>query len=603
MICGSFSLSDSDNGLTEWPDKRHDGGDLSFHQVSNECFTGGYYLHPRLPLTGVDFFYHEEGEGLFVLFSGYIYNKKELAHLFGFAENEPEPRIAARLFRDQGPEFVRRLNGDFVIFIGQPASRRAYLFRDQVGIRPVAYSEDSGRLVFSSDITDLCRRISGKSTPVREYLLGYFKYVDLTVTPSERVKRLLPGHYLEYSGRGTSLTHYWKPEKIKTDHRLNYELMLSDLKSLVEDAVSIRYDNRFNAGAHVSSGLDSCTVAALARRNYKQQDPFYGYSWSPAGFAPPDPAYDERDLVRSFCSREGLEPVFSDMTPEGFLERVADYYHHKGYFFEENTLAQARDKGTNLLFSGWGGDEFISTGDRGIEIDLLSRFNIKTYFRRNHIRPLKRFIKYFLLYTFLPVTGMLQRGVARAFADDARYIREPYKKSERRVLRNFYFHTSRRQLHLRYLKFYHLQERCESWMISGYRRGIEYRYPLLDRRIIEYMIKVPSLLLCRTDHFRPLLRIIGEGWLPDEIRLNYSKRDPVHMALWHELFRLSGLELMKEAEQWSSNPDLDFIDFAKLEDDIARYRSDPAAVDGRVLFKALVYMKAVHRFTVEYHAG
>lgn len=140
-------------------------------------------------------------------------------------------------------------------------------------------------------------------------------------------------------------------------------------------------------------------------------------------------------------------------------------------------------------------------------------------------------------------------------------------------------------------------------MVSGYRRGIEYRYPLLDRRIIEYMIKVPSLLLCSTNYFRPLLRIIGEGLLSDDVRLNYSKRDPVYMEWWHELFRLSGPELMNEAEQWSSNPDLDFIDFAKLKADIARYKSDPGAVDGRVLFKALVYMKAVHRFTVEYHAG
>ena len=178
MICGSFSLSASDNSRTDWTDFRDNSSGLSFQQVSREGFDGGYYLHPRLPLTGDDFFYHEEGEDLFVLFSGYIYNKKELAPLFGFTENEPEPRIAARLFRDEGPEFVRRLNGDFVIFICQPARRCAYLFRDQVGIRPVAYSTDSGRLMFSSDITDLCRRMSGKTAPAREYLLGYFKYVD-----------------------------------------------------------------------------------------------------------------------------------------------------------------------------------------------------------------------------------------------------------------------------------------------------------------------------------------------------------------------------------------------------------------------------------------
>lgn len=602
MICGSFAHSGSDNNQTDWNDSHENSSGISFHPVSQGCFTGGYYLQKRLPLNGDDFYYYDQGEDLLVLLSGYIYNKSELADHYGFDHRDPEPRVAARLFRDQGPEFVRRLNGDFTIFIGQPAGRRAYLFRDQVGIRPVAYSADSTRIVFSSDITDLCHLLAANVPPERDFLLGFFKYVDYTRTPSEQVKKLLPGHYLEYSSDGSRLTRYWEPEKIKTNHRLSYDIMLSDLKLLVEDAVAIRCDNRFNAGAHVSSGLDSCTVAALARRNYSPQNSFYGYSWSPAGFTPPDPAYDERDMVRSHCSKTGIEPVFSDLTPREFLDRVSEFYHNKGYFIEENTLEQARDKGTNLLFSGWGGDEFISTGDRGIETDLLRRLNIRTWVSRNPFRPIRRFIKYLMQYTVLPAVGVLQPDVARAFAKDAYYIRKSFRKSHRTALRNYYFHTSRRQLHLRYLKFYHLQERCESWMISGYRRGIEYRYPLLDRRIIEYMIKVPSLLLCRTDYFRPLLRIIGEGLLPDDVRLNYSKRDPVYMEWWHELFRLSGLELMNEVEQWSGNPDLDFIDFEKLNDDIARYRSDPGAVDGRVLFKALVYMKGVHRFTVEYHA-
>ncbi len=35
--------------------------------------------------------------------------------------------------------------------------------------------------------------------------------------------------------------------------------------------------------------------------------------------------------------------------------------------------------------------------------------------------------------------------------------------------------------------------------MNGFRKGVEYRYPLLDKRIIEYMLKVPSELLCKTD--------------------------------------------------------------------------------------------------------
>ena len=158
-------------------------------------------------------------------------------------------------------------------------------------------------------------------------------------------------------------------------------------------------------------------------------------------------------------------------------------------------------------------------------------------------------------------------------------------------------------MHLRMLQFYHLQRRCENWMVSGYRYGVEYRYPLLDRRIIEYMLKVPSELLCRTGLFRPLLRELGKSLLTDEIRLNYSKTDPVSMTYTHELFKASALSLLGEAIEWRDNPDLNFIDFGLLARDIEKYNKSADQADDMSFFKALVTIKAVHEFTKRYREG
>ena len=121
------------------------------------------------------------------------------------------------MFLADGPDFVTKLNGDFAIFIGQSACQRAYLFRDHLGIRPVAWHADNDRLSFSSDIVGLCKTLSGGTSPASEFLLGYFKYVDYTETPYGEVKKLLPGHYLEFSENGARLTRYWRPEAIRTD--------------------------------------------------------------------------------------------------------------------------------------------------------------------------------------------------------------------------------------------------------------------------------------------------------------------------------------------------------------------------------------------------
>ena len=60
---------------------------------------------------------------------------------------------------------------------------------------------------------------------------------------------------------------------------------------------------------------------------------------------------------------------------------------------------------------------------------------------------------------------------------------------------------------------------------------------------------------------------------------------------------------MDEADAWQGNPDLAFVDFGLLNNDIARFRKDPLSIDEKVLFKALVYIKAINQFTVDYHAS
>jgi asparagine synthase (glutamine-hydrolysing) len=123
---------------------------------------------------------------------------------------------------------------------------------------------------------------------------------------------------------------------------------------------------------------------------------------------------------------------------------------------------------------------------------------------------------------------------------------------------------------------------------------------LFDRRIIEYMLKVPSELLCKTDHFRPLLREISEGILPDEVRLNWYKNDPVYWTYIAEMFKVSAISFMKEVNEWKDNPDLHFIDFDLLSSDIVKYRENPEVVETKILFRALVYIKAIHEFVKKY---
>jgi asparagine synthetase B (glutamine-hydrolysing) len=205
-----------------------------------------------------------------------------------------------------------------------------------------------------------------------------------------------------------------------------------------------------------------------------------------------------------------------------------------------------------------------------------------------------------LYYLLFPALGILDHGTRQSFSDDARYLKKSFKNSDRKAIKAYYSYRSRHQFHLKMLHFYHLQERCENWMTSGYRKGVEYRYPLLDKRIIEYMLKVPSELLCEVDYSRPVLREISEGVLPEEVRMHRSKNDPVYWAWMDELYREASVQFMNEVDVWCRNPDLHFFDFDLLTQDIAKYRDDSPEVDHKVLYRTLIYLKAIHEFTLAY---
>ncbi len=604
MILGSVSLSGDVSAISQGIRVACSHPDLRFHALGNQLFAGGFFLNDRLPWKVDDFIFESREDDILVLMSGAVYNRAELTGLQAKGAPTTDPSIVAGLFLSEGPGFVSRLNGDFVILIIRTEGKEAFLFRDHVGIRPLAYTYDGRVLSFSTDIIGLSRAFCREKRIKEDFFLKNFKYADYRVMPCDHVKKFPPGHYLKICKDGINITRYWNPEEIKTDYKLSYDRMLSDLDYLLHDSVRIRCDNRFTAGAHVSGGLDSCVVAALARREYFSQERFHGFSWSPLDFEPPGEEFaDERELVNKSCGKANIISVFSESGLDGFMKAWASFFEY-GHFYAEHLISdRAVESGTNLVFSGWGGDEFISTGVTAIESDLLRELRFRLFLKRQRIDEPKLFVKRVLYSIVLPALGILDRSAAMGFRNDACYLKKEYRRSDRQMIREFHFNMSRREFHLMMLRFYHLQLRCEHWTVAGYRKGLEYRYPLLDRRIVEYMIRIPSVLLCNTDEPRPILRVLGQSLVPDEVLRNYSKRDQVYFAHMHKSFREAGRIYIDQADSWRENPDLQFVDFELLEKDIAAYRKGSEAVDEMRLFRMLVYLKGMHEFTLKYHSS
>jgi len=545
-------------------------------------------------------YYENAGFDIVVLLSGCIYNKVELYEGPDTPDELPEPELIANTFLKQGPDFVKNLNGDFTIFIIQPQKKYAYLVRDHVGVKPMAFAIEKEKLYFSSDVIALCCALSDNIPINSEFFLSYFRYIDNRETPNLKVKKLPPGHYLHFSHEGAVIVKYWKPDKFKYAKKMDYEKMLADLKLLLWDAVQIRCDPRFNAGAHVSGGIDSGVVSSLARKFSPWQENFYGFSWSPLNYDPTDIKFDERELIKKLCLKARIQPQLSTMNEDDYLRIVYDTIYNQGYFNEDKTLEMARKSKINMIFSGWGGDEFISKDDCGIDTDLLMGLHLRSFFRRNRIKHFKKFAKNFLLSIVFPALGTMDPRITKSYIKETRYLKEQFKKHNKQALRSFYFYRSRRGHQLGYLRHYHLQERCETWAVNGFRHGVEYRYPLLDKRIIAYMLQVPSTLLIKSEYYRTILREISEDLIPDEVRWHWQKVDPVQMESETAFISKSANVFLEELSTWKKNPDLHFIDFDLLEKDINEFKDHPDDKNNDTFFRLVVFIKAIHEFTYRY---
>ncbi|RPA66616.1 hypothetical protein EF405_20230 [Cyclobacteriaceae bacterium YHN15] len=599
MLIGEFLFHRSRKFENKFFDKNLITSNL-IECFEHDFFSINFYLlfHKNLPYTKKDFIKVDSERKIIIIKYGNIYNHDLLKKQNCLSEELTELEVIDFLFFLKGENFIQELNGDFIIIIYEAEINKLYVFRDCVGVYPLVFSIKKDSLVFSTDFIFLCKELQEKSEINFEPLLSEFRFADLKQTVNSSVKKLLPGHFFKYEDSEISIKKYWEPEKIKVDKNLSYDQVMNDLRALVHDALHIRSDKQFKAAAHVSSGLDSGVVSALVRKEYKDQSEFFGYSWSPESFSNKNIEFDERELVKEVCQLNDISPVFVNFDSRDYEGLSKNYIRNFGYFAEEKILEHAKNNNVNLIFSGWGGDEFISKGERGINSDLLFTFKIREFFKRNPIKKPKQFLKVLLYDIFLPMINSTNPNQKKVHKEWARYLKSPYNRQHYPSVKKFLYYRSRRDLHLGFLYHYHIPERTEKWHVNGFLNGVEYRYPLLDYRIIEYLLKVPSELLIKGEFSRMVLREIGNGILPERVRWLRKGIDPIIASHFVKLNQDVSKSLINKLKIFRENKDLYFIDFDLLEKDT--YECEISNKTDEGLYQNLTVIDLLHEFSKRY---
>lgn len=204
-----------------------------------------------------------EDRSIFAVINGELYDHRELGRALERRGHRLRSRCDAELivhlYEEQGPEFVRELDGDFALILWDARARRLLASRDRIGARPLFVQEGSEQLMLGSELkafAALGQPLSLAPEYLRSHLFGVYDGRSCAFAGIEP----LPAAALWTWSPDPKRSVYWRwPERRSEDPPQPDELLAA-----LERATARRVQADVPAGLLFSGGLDSAVVAVTA---------------------------------------------------------------------------------------------------------------------------------------------------------------------------------------------------------------------------------------------------------------------------------------------------------------------------------------------------
>lgn len=495
--------------------------------------------------------------------------REALAETLGLDRRAPPGDLAlvCAAWQRWGRDCPRHLTGDFAFLLWDPGQRMLFGARDPIGIKPLFYDHFGSRLVVSDTLEGLLARHCappGIDPAAASAWLSRPFHAERCPSLRQRVTLLPPAHRLVADSTGCGVTRYASLDEapdVRFRRRGDYdEALRAELAIAVTDAIGT--DERI--GVHLSGGLDSSAIAVLAGRMKAQAQRPGAYCWHPTASPRAVEAEDQR-LTRLLARRERLPLVAVPLQVADVLAQVAIDPVGRSVtstLLHESAVQRVAGAGAvTALLSGWGGDQCFSYRGHGQPgpIDRLRR--------RLRPRPLH-------VARRGETRDYLAPGLARPEAEGRSPDGEwPSARDEQIAL----------------LTDPALGERMVSWHWAGRRYGIDYRYPLLDARLIRFLLGLPPEQFRPGPRGRDLARRVLAPLLPRAI-ISYTDKSDATRTKANEPVIASALRRLLPRLDTADPERAAFVDRTRLADDIARLIRSGERPAGLIL-RTLAFLK------------
>ncbi len=402
-------------------------------------------------------------------------NHEELAGRLGLNLKTPDSFLVLKAYERWGENCLSYLRGDFTFAIWDPKSQELFCARDPLGQRLLFYVHLPGRFfAFSSVVSGLLNLVPREINPQKIKSFLALSSHTPEETFYQKIFRLQAGEYLKLKQGRITRKFYWSLEQPKPVRFKKDSDYLEAFLEIFGHAVRCRLKSAFPMGAHLSGGLDSSSVVALAAQELARLTTFSAFP--PIGYkGPTRPNWnlDDTHYVQMLTQRyPQLDPVHIRSEPGNLFEGLDAIYAYTDVPI------------LNPCNRVWIHDIFEKASQRNIRVLLTGSMGNATISWKG--------------MTLKQQLGHIARFPRRLFFPTQWDIRNP---------RQWMISTG---IISEALSFYHSQRAYF---------GIEFRDPTHDQRLVEFCLGLPNSQFARQGQNRMLIRRAMQGLLPDALRM------------------------------------------------------------------------------------
>lgn len=478
-----------------------------------------------------------------ITLNGYVTNsKKSRQELLNTKVDYDDENFIVQIYIIYGMEGLDKIEGNYSYLLYDSVNSRLLVVRSPISSYCIFYSmTNDNNINVSSDLKLLKDELS-KTKLDEEYIANFIVHNenDFKETPFKGIYRIQQGSFLTVLPNKSKYKKFWRWHKSNKQIESAYEVEHEEyLRQLLFEVLSSHIKDITDVGAHLSGGIDSSSIVSILAKIKPLQN-----IHTISKVFPGDTNADERYFIDKVVKDKKLINHQINLNNAWFLKDIDRIHEIEEpstdlLFFSQDKIVYDYIASQQIkhVLTGEGGDHLFDMIPFFL-IDILKSKKLP-YIIPTVIKWAKEFNRsvYWVIKTFL--LGESKRKYTERWNIDTGVRRD-----------ELMLYTIPPWLNKSYVKKNNLIERCFSeksdkgfknhllMIIPGHMKvvwsakhfykiyGIETRHPLLDQRILSFLLNLPlDKYMYPSKKFKPLLTEALKNDLPAEIYHRNSKAD------------------------------------------------------------------------------